>query len=217
MEIILKIDGREPEYIKKELGCLGEIAALTVGDFLFAGKFDGIPRLIIERKTIPDLICSIKDGRFREQRTRLMETNAKIIYIIEGNIIPDKLVMGALENLALRHNICVIPTANEEQTCTVVKNLYNKVGQEYIQPANKYVTARRKNDVHLTPLEKMLETINGVSPSIAAAIAQHYNSVKEFVLALNEQPNMLYGFKLSPTRKLGPKLAQRISETFLHS
>lgn len=215
MEILLRIDGREPENIKKELSCLGEIAALTVGDFIFMGKMDGIPRLIIERKTIADLICSIKDGRFREQRTRLMETNAKIIYIIEGNMIPDKLVMGALENLALRHNICVIPTANEQQTIMVIKNLYNKVGQEYIQPANKYVTARRKNDVHISPLEKMLETINGVSPSIAAAIAQNYNSVKDFILALKDKPNMLYGLELSPKRKLGPKLAQRISETFL--
>lgn len=216
MEIVLKIDAREPEIIKNQLGDLGEISALTVGDFLFIGKFDGIPRLIIERKTIPDLICSIKDGRFREQRTRLMETNAKIIYIIEGDIIPDKLVVGALENLALRHNICIIPTANEQQTILVIKNLYNKVGQEYIQPANKYISARRKNDLNLTPLEKMLETINGVSPSIAAAIAQNYKSVQDFVFALKEHPNMLYGFELSSKRKLGPKLAQRISETFLN-
>lgn len=215
MEIILLIDGREPENIKKELSCLGEIDALTVGDFLFKGKYDGIPRLIIERKTVTDLLCSIKDGRFREQRTRLMETNAKVVYIIEGNIIPDKLIMGALENLAIRHNICVIPTDNEQQTITVIKNLYNKISQEYIQPANKYVSARRKNDVNLTPLEKMLETINGVSPSIAAAIAKDYKTVYEFVIALKETPNMLYGLELSPTRKLGPKLAQRISETFL--
>ena len=129
MEIVLKIDSREPESIKQELECLGTCTALTVGDFLFKGKQDDIPRLIIERKSISDLLCSIKDGRFREQRTRLMETNVKIIYIIEGNIISDKLIQGALENLALRHNICIIPTANEQQTIQVIKSLYNKIGQ----------------------------------------------------------------------------------------
>jgi ERCC4-type nuclease len=216
MEIVLKIDGREPEIIKSGLSDLGQIDALVVGDFVFEGKHDGIPRLIVERKSISDLICSIKDGRFREQRMRLLETNVKIIYIIEGNVISDKLVMGALENLALRHNICVIPTANETQTINVVKNLYNKIGQDYIQPATKYVTARRKNDIQLSPLEKMLVTVNGVSPSIAAAIAQHYSSVKDFVFALKENPNMLYGMELSTKRKLGPKLAERISHTFLN-
>lgn len=216
MEIVLKIDGREPEIIKSGLSDLGQLDALLVGDFVFEGKHDGIPRLIVERKSISDLLCSIKDGRFREQRMRLLETNVKIIYIIEGNVISDKLVMGALENLALRHNICVIPTSNEIQTINVIKNLYNKIGQDYIQPATKYVTARRKNDIHLSPLEKMLETINGVSPSIAAAIAQNYASVKDFVLVLKDNPNMLYGLELSPKRKLGPKLAQRISHTFLN-
>lgn len=216
MEIVLKIDGREPEIIKSGLSDLGHLDALLVGDFVFEGKHDGIPRLIVERKSISDLLSSIKDGRFREQRTRLLETNVKIIYIIEGHVISDKLVLGALENLALRHNICIIPTANETQTINVVKNLYNKIGQDYIQPATKYMSARRKNDINLSPLEKMLETIHGVSPSIAAAIAVNYPSVKDFVLALKDKPNMLYGMELSPKRKLGPKLAERISHTFLN-
>lgn len=216
MEIILRIDAREPEIIKSGLSDIGQLDALLVGDFIFEGKHDGIPRLIVERKSISDLLCSIKDGRFREQRMRLLETNVKIIYIIEGNVISDKLVIGALENLALRHNICIIPTANENQTINVVKNLYNKISQDYIQPATKYVTARRKNDIKLSSLEKMLETVNGVSPSIAAAIAQNYNSVKDFVLALKDNPNMLYGMELSAKRKLGPKLAERISHTFLN-
>jgi len=215
MEIALKIDAREPESIKRELECIGTLEGLTVGDFVFQGKHDGIPRLIIERKSMSDLLCSIKDGRFREQRTRLLETNIKVIYIIEGQMVNDKLVHGALENLAIRHNICIIPTANEQHTVNTIKNLYNKIGQDYIQPANKYVSARRKNDISLSPLEKMLETISGVSPSIAAAIATNYPTVKDFVLALKEHPNMLYGLELSTKRKLGPKLAQRISDTFL--
>jgi hypothetical protein len=46
--------------------------------------------LIIERKTVADLEASIKDGRYREQRLRLLthcqETGARPLYIIEGHV-----------------------------------------------------------------------------------------------------------------------------------
>ena len=46
-------------------------------------------RLILERKTIPDLISSIKDGRYHEQKIRLLSCQSSdtiIGYIIEGDI-----------------------------------------------------------------------------------------------------------------------------------
>lgn len=47
---------------------------------------------IYERKTLNDLLSSINDGRYREQKTRLKNSNANSInYIIEGdNIISNK-------------------------------------------------------------------------------------------------------------------------------
>lgn len=230
MEIILNIDTREPESIRTGLlMAIGTtdwnvvIAALTAGDYVFTCKADGIPRLFVERKTIPDLISSINDGRFRDQRARLMETNVKTVYIIEGSLTSvrdpsdEKRVLGALENLALIHNICVIPTANEQQTITVIKNLYTKIGREYVQPANRYVSARRKSDMLGSSLERMLQTIDGISPSIAAAIAQRFPgmSVAQFAAELTDRPNCLFGIELSPRRRLGPKLAQRVSDAFM--
>ena len=44
--------------------------------------------MIFERKSLSDLIASIKDGRYNEQSLRLSEcevNNRNIYYIIEGN------------------------------------------------------------------------------------------------------------------------------------
>ena len=59
---------------------------LELGDFLF--KVNDVDVLIIERKTISDYAASIKDGRNREQKKRLLLNYPlnKILYLIEGDL-----------------------------------------------------------------------------------------------------------------------------------
>lgn len=64
---------------------------LVLGDIIIANETETF--LIIERKTIPDLLSSIKDGRYTEQSFRLNEHshhNHNIIYLIEGDITKTK-------------------------------------------------------------------------------------------------------------------------------
>ena len=64
---------------------------LVLGDIVIANETDTF--LIVERKTIPDLLSSIKDGRYVEQSFRLNEHshhNHNIIYLIEGDITKTK-------------------------------------------------------------------------------------------------------------------------------
>ena len=61
---------------------------LQLGDVMIKTDEDEII-LIIERKTISDLLSSIKDGRYAEQSLRLSNENCsnhQIIYLIEGVI-----------------------------------------------------------------------------------------------------------------------------------
>ena len=64
-------------------------ATLDVGDFLFRYS-DDTKLVLIERKTISDLLSSIKgDNRYKEQKTRLKafsqkEPNMRICYMIAG-------------------------------------------------------------------------------------------------------------------------------------
>ena len=95
--MIIKIDNRENEILAqikqlvlfiplfKQIKIVTE--NLPLGDFIIADEKED--KLIIERKTITDLLASIKDGRYEEQSYRLNglnHHNHNIIYLIEGDV-----------------------------------------------------------------------------------------------------------------------------------
>jgi ERCC4-type nuclease len=95
--MIIKVDNRENELLAqikqlvlfipifKQIKIVTE--NLPLGDFIIADEKED--KLIIERKTIADLLASIKDGRYDEQSYRLNginHHNHNIIYLIEGDV-----------------------------------------------------------------------------------------------------------------------------------
>lgn len=214
--IKLKIDCREPTEIKDYFKNNAQVVfeSLIVGDYIFQDESE--IKLIIERKTISDLESSLKDGRFKEQRTRLLETEIKIIYIIEGSICDDRHILGAVENLALYHNICIIPSSNIKQTINILNSLIKKVGKEYNVNSSKIFKPRRKCEVNKSSLELTLETITGVSSTISKVISNEYHSVYNLCTLLNENKNLLYDLQINDKRKIGPKLAEKITNHFLN-
>ena len=95
--MLIKIDNREQELIAEIQQVLSlfdtkeihiKVEMLPLGDIIISDDEDN-DLIIIERKSINDLIASIKDGRYEEQSYRLngLELhNHNIIYLIEGNI-----------------------------------------------------------------------------------------------------------------------------------
>ena len=75
-KIELLIDNRETkikEHFKNK--DYVTIENLELGDIIF--KYNNEIVLIIERKTLSDLAASIKDGRYNEQKKRLLSNYAK--------------------------------------------------------------------------------------------------------------------------------------------
>ena len=66
-----------------------EKKTLPLGDIVFVDD-DGKELLIVERKSLSDLVASIKDGRYDEQSYRLIHSSGlyrhHIIYLIEGGM-----------------------------------------------------------------------------------------------------------------------------------
>ena len=63
------------------------VAPLSAGDFWIVSA-DGEPLLVAERKTFADFAASNTDGRYREQRARLMAMRgggASVLYVLEGS------------------------------------------------------------------------------------------------------------------------------------
>eukprot|EP00762_Andalucia_godoyi_P002749 ANDGO_04526.mRNA.1 Crossover junction endonuclease mus81 len=99
IELKMILDCREKRgktdrsYFFSELLAAGvpvERRALEIGDIAWVVQLDGQPTeyvapFIIERKTIADLDCSIKDGRYQEQKSRLRRSGiGHVIYLLEG-------------------------------------------------------------------------------------------------------------------------------------
>ncbi|RUP51772.1 restriction endonuclease type II-like protein [Jimgerdemannia flammicorona] len=62
-----------------------ERQTLVMGDFIFIDDSEWVLGVVIERKTVNNLCCSIDDGHFDEQRFRLRHSGlSRIFYIIEG-------------------------------------------------------------------------------------------------------------------------------------
>jgi ERCC4-type nuclease len=96
--MFIKVDSREKDLVTKMSFYISSIPAfrnlkvitesLPIGDVIISGN-NNEDILIIERKTIIDLLSSIKDGRYEEQSYRLNGTplhNHNIMYVIEGDV-----------------------------------------------------------------------------------------------------------------------------------
>ena len=135
MKII--IDSREPEQLItyfKSLVDLSNIIIetdnLDIGDFqIYKNENSELPDIIIERKSIKDLLASLKDGRYTEQSYRLENyplINHNIYYIIEGalekisNKIQKQTVYSTLFTLNYFKGFSILNSLNINQTCEFI-------------------------------------------------------------------------------------------------
>jgi ERCC4-type nuclease len=111
---------------------------LDIGDIII--KKDNKVLLIFERKSVPDLYSSINDGRYKEQKIRLLNNFPlrNVAYIIENadtQFLEKKfknfksIINGAIINSIFRDNIRLITTKNINQTfeylITIIKKIFN--------------------------------------------------------------------------------------------
>ena len=94
--------------------------------------------LIIERKTIYDLFSSIQDGRYKEQKYRLLKNydKSQIVYLIEDVSTPSKIkylrnftsvTQGSIVNTIFRDNIKVVRSFNLEESVAYILNMLKKM------------------------------------------------------------------------------------------
>jgi len=109
-----------------------QVENLPVGDIEIREGAD-TPLAIIERKTVADLMASIKDGRYKEQSTRLQAVTAQVWWIIEGTPATYRRdpqaqtrMCSAIASLGLLRNFTPVRTANTHETALLLKKLLVK-------------------------------------------------------------------------------------------
>ena len=113
---------------------------LHLGDALITTDDDQTV-LLLERKSLSDLLASIKDGRYEEQSYRLMHADGlpqphHIIYIVEGMMSQlrsageKKMVYSAMTSLGVFKGFSVIRTSSVLETAEWILAVADKVGRE---------------------------------------------------------------------------------------
>lgn len=164
---------------------------------------------IYERKTVNDLLSSIKDGRYKEQKNRLLANSFNNNYIIEGDTITSnknfknqKTLTSIYLNSIYRDKINVFFTTNIDDTVTFLLllvskiiekpenylNENNKIPQEYIDVC-KIKSQKNKNIDKDTCYLLQLSQIPNISKEIAKKIKEIYPTISSLIKALEEQPD----------------------------
>ena len=174
----LKIDNREHELIHKMnyyiksvshfSSITFDIESLDIGDIVYLDD-EGKDQLIIERKSVNDLLSSIKDGRYNEQSYRLNGIelhNHNIIYLIEGDILThfNLAVYSAMVSLNYHKGFSVTRTFNINETAIFVCNTLLKLNKTNKPPFySSQLTNYDPSDNNMEQLETTLNANTGTS------------------------------------------------------
>ena len=150
--MIIKIDTRECDLLQQITQHVANIPifnnititseTLPIGDIIISD--DKEDKLIIERKTVSDLLSSIKDGRYEEQSYRLNglnHHNHNIIYLIEGDVnrvnrfksdnkIEKLTLYSAMFSLNYYKGFSVLRSYSLEETATIICNMAYKINKD---------------------------------------------------------------------------------------
>lgn len=113
---------------------------LPLGDILLQTD-DGRDVLLIERKTMYDVLASIKDGRYEEQSYRLIHSGEhqphNIIYIIEGmfsqlrSALEKRIIYSSMTSLNFFKGFSVTRTCSPNETAETIVWMAEKIEKEF--------------------------------------------------------------------------------------
>ena len=225
MTLTLKIDNREQKLIEQLKDIEYTVCQLELGDIIIS--LDDNIIIIIERKTTNDLECSIKDGRYKEQKYRLSKLKDDkiiVIYLIEGTK-KTQASWSAQINTMLRDNFYVFRTYNIQETVeflqTVMKNIpkfidsFNKSDNDNQIQSTEYidsVTIKKKQTCSEDIFCLQLQQISGISVTIAKCIQVVFPNWKELINngTIENIKEIKYKCKTGKERSVGKVIGTRV-------
>jgi len=148
-----------------------ETDTLPIGDILIKTD-EGKDVLIAERKSLKDLLASIKDGRYEEQSHRLKNASGfaphNVFYIIEGMFstlrtpLEKKLIISAMTSLAYFKGFSVIRTSGLQETADVLIQMADKIDRNFMKGILPWYLSRpslssSSSDVSTGPTNEIVE------------------------------------------------------------
>jgi ERCC4-type nuclease len=225
------IDNRESELISicQNSSELFEIKQLPVGD-IWIGLGDDEKMLegglIIERKTIRDFEASFLDGRYREQRGRILsfcqEHKTQPIYLLEGSWssatgrLQKKAILKLINRLTLHYQIPILHTESVHESFELLLTLVEqwKDDPKSLQRTSELV--RVSDGIHIQKKVNALDhrqfgvcclaQCPGVSVKMAEVLMDTYGTLKNIMNVTQKDVEQI---KVG-NRKIGPVVSKRL-------
>jgi len=204
--IELIMDDREPAAVMlpafQSCGCFAvQIRRLPIADYIVNDE------LLVERKTLPDLIRSIIDGRLFHQARRLACAGRTAVLVLEGSFqdlhteMRWEAIQGALVTVSLFFGVPVLWTRNPEDTTRV---LAYAARQQTAIHTDALVRHGRRPRRKAALQSHILQGLPGVGPKRARQLIATFGTV-EAVITANAR-------SLVDVAGLGARTAERIRE-----
>lgn len=234
MQLIVDVREKRLAEALTLLGCSYTTAALDVGDFLIQNE-EGEPLLVAERKSHADFAASNADGRYREQRARLMAVRGSgvaVLYILEGRWTPTEHQMYGrtsehqlkrlTSRLLLRYGMPVLFTESIQDTAGWCRLLVAQLTEDpaVFQPESAAAaadamsgftaalnTVKKGNKTAVGTAQAMLSAVPGLGLKRVEALLETVSLAELVGLSATAIAELSAGGK-----RLGPKLGQTLHE-----
>ncbi len=198
------------------------------------------PKIVIERKSLADLESSYGDGRYREQKMRLINCDAEmVILLVEGyesakikEEVRKKKFLSTFVHSMFRDGIYVYHTRNIQESFEWIEWIANEMALGKLEHTQEYLARTKYTDniqmnkkANLTPergLEMQLASIPGISAKMARAVSEKYKSMQALCDAYRELPsekerqNLLANLSFRGPSGKDQRLATRSAKIYLY-
>ena len=199
------------DYDFKKFNTIISQRRLDTGDIHF--YIDAKLFLLIERKEIKDLCSSITDGRYREQKMRILATKTVLrpMYLVEGiceydlfgakiESINTSTVIAGITNTILRDQIMVYHTKNVNETAKILHSMaktFNTHGEMIISQmvggnvrkldyTDTIKTVKKANITKRIAFIEMLCIVPGFSKKRVEPLVNEYGTIKNLLQAIDD-------------------------------
>ena len=236
MMMKLVIDAREHEFIQYCREKITdyphitmEVAPLDLGDMEI--QYNDQKLLVWERKTFPDLLSSIKDGRYAEQSHRLLHEYRpnQIVYLIEGifsQIKTDgekKTALSAMTTLAFFKGVHLWRSVQVQDSVFQVLaccdkiyreyergNAFEKIETEQVSYSNFVKKVKKENITPENIGEIFLCQIPGINTNTAKALMAKTNgNFFQFMEMVRNNPDELHNTMVG-TRRIAKTIVTKL-------
>ena len=161
---------------------LASLGAAVIYEQLGVGDYVVSDRIVVERKTVPDLAESLFDGRLFDQARRMSEYYERPLIVVEGKVEDLERVTGrvsqvlqALAALTLDYGIGVLWSRNPGDTAAI---LYTLSCRE--REAGRPVVIHRKPRLDKLWMQQLYvaQSLPGVGPRLAERLLEKLGSLE---------------------------------------